>query len=78
MGDGLQAVVSNANLRTTLLKMLGPDKLDQGFVDRASEVRLNNSSTQVYMALKRVKKLMNPQVIFSTRVPRKIFALIYC
>ena len=47
-----KAVVSNANLRTTLLKMLGPDKLDQGFVDRASEVRLNNSSTQVYMALK--------------------------
>jgi phytoene dehydrogenase-like protein len=47
-----KAVVSNANLRTTLLKMLGPEKLDRDYVDRASEVRLNNSSTQVYMALK--------------------------
>lgn len=47
-----RAVVSNANLRTTVLKMLGPDVLDRDFVDRTEAVRLNNSSTQVYMALK--------------------------
>ena len=47
-----KAVVSNANLRTTLLKMLGSEKLDRDYMDRAAEVRLNNSSTQVYMALK--------------------------
>ncbi|MFK8115429.1 MAG: phytoene desaturase family protein [Rubripirellula sp.] len=49
---GCRAVVSNANLRTTILKMIGPDKLDQDFVDQTEAVRLNNSSTQVYMALK--------------------------
>ncbi len=47
-----RAVVSNANLRTTVLKMIGPDVLDKGFVERTEAVRLNNSSTQVYMALK--------------------------
>jgi phytoene dehydrogenase-like protein len=47
-----RAVVSNANLRTTILKMIGPEKLDRDFVDRTQAVRLNNSSTQVYMALK--------------------------
>ena len=49
---GCRAVVSNANLRTTILKMIGPEKLDRDYVDQADAVRLNNSSTQVYMALK--------------------------
>ncbi len=47
-----RAVVSNANLRTTVLKMIGPEVLDRSFVERTQAVRLNNSSTQVYMALK--------------------------
>ncbi len=47
-----RAVVSNANLRTTVLKMIGPEKLDRDFVERTEAVRLNNSSTQVYMAMK--------------------------
>ena len=47
-----RAIVSNANLKTTILKMLGPEVLDQDYVERADAVRLNNSSTQVYMALK--------------------------
>lgn len=45
-------VMSNANLKTTILKLVGPDKFDRKFVDDATAVRLNNSSTQVYMALK--------------------------
>lgn len=45
------AVVSNANLRSTIFNLIGEDKFDQGFVDDAKAVRLNNSSTQVYMAL---------------------------
>ncbi|MEM1068594.1 MAG: NAD(P)/FAD-dependent oxidoreductase [Planctomycetota bacterium] len=47
-----RAVVSNANLRTTILKMIGEEKLDSKFVEETAAVRLNNSSTQVYMALK--------------------------
>lgn len=49
---GCRAVVSNANLRTTILKMIGAEKLDRSFVEETEAVRLNNSSTQVYMALK--------------------------
>lgn len=49
---GCRAVVSNANLRTTVLKMIGKESLDRDYVERTEAVRLNNSSTQVYMALK--------------------------
>jgi phytoene dehydrogenase-like protein len=45
------AVVSNSNLRSTIFNLVGEDKFDSGFVDQAKEVRLNNSSTQVYMAM---------------------------
>ncbi|MBX3421638.1 MAG: NAD(P)/FAD-dependent oxidoreductase [Pirellulaceae bacterium] len=46
------AVVSNSNLRATIFDLVGEDKFDRAFVDQARAVRLNNSSTQVYMALK--------------------------
>ena len=45
-------VVSNANVLTTIFKLVGPEPWDRGFLDEARAVRLNNSSTQVYMALK--------------------------
>jgi all-trans-retinol 13,14-reductase len=49
---GARAVVSNANLKTTVLKLVGPDHLDPDFVEETRAVRLNNSSCQVYIALK--------------------------
>jgi phytoene dehydrogenase-like protein len=49
---GCHAVVSNANLRTTILKLIGPENLDRDYLEQAEAVRLNNSSTQVYMALR--------------------------
>lgn len=49
---GCKAVVSNANLRSTIFQFVGEDKFDKDFVEQARAVRLNNSSTQVYMALK--------------------------
>jgi phytoene dehydrogenase-like protein len=47
-----RAVVSNANLRNTIFKMVGAENLDRSFVEQAQAVRLNTSSTQVYIALK--------------------------
>jgi len=47
-----RSVVSNANLRSTIFQMVGEEQFDRGFVDQAQAVRLNNSSTQVYMGLK--------------------------
>ena len=47
-----RAVVSNANLRSTIFRLVGEQWFDRQFVEQARAVRLNNSSTQVYMALK--------------------------
>jgi phytoene dehydrogenase-like protein len=44
-------VVSNSNLRSTIFDMIGEEHFDKKFIDDAKAVRLNNSSTQVYMAL---------------------------
>ncbi len=46
------SVVSNANLKATILRLVGPQHFDSSFVEEASAVRLNNSSTQVYIALR--------------------------
>jgi phytoene dehydrogenase-like protein len=52
-GRTIQApvVVSNANLMNTLFGLVGEEYLDRNFCDQARAVRVNNSSTQVYMAL---------------------------
>lgn len=47
-----RAVVSNSNLRSTIFQMVGEENFDPNFIADAGKVRLNNSSTQVYMALK--------------------------
>jgi phytoene dehydrogenase-like protein len=47
-----RAVVSNANLPLTLFRLVGEEHFDRDFVAAARAVRLNNSSTQVYMALR--------------------------
>jgi all-trans-retinol 13,14-reductase len=46
------AVVSNANLKQTIFELVGESEFDKGFVEEARAVRLNNSSCQVYMAMK--------------------------
>ncbi|MEM8734895.1 MAG: NAD(P)/FAD-dependent oxidoreductase [Planctomycetota bacterium] len=46
------SVISNSNLNATVFNLVGEDKFDSGFVEEAKKVRLNNSSTQVYMAIK--------------------------
>lgn len=47
-----RCIVSNSNLRSTIFELVGEEHFDKQFIDDAKAVRLNNSSTQVYMALK--------------------------
>jgi len=47
------AVLSNANLKNTIAKMLGVSKLPKNFAQKAEKVRLNNTSCQVYIGLKK-------------------------
>ena len=49
---GAGAVMSNSNLKQTIFNLVGEEHFDKAFVEDARAVRLNNSSTQVYMALK--------------------------
>jgi phytoene dehydrogenase-like protein len=47
------AVLSNANLKNTIEKLLGSKKLPKPFAKKASSVRLNSTSCQVYIGLKK-------------------------
>jgi phytoene dehydrogenase-like protein len=49
---GARAVVSNSNLKSTIFRLVGEEHFDPKFREDAAAVRLNNSSCQVYMALK--------------------------
>jgi phytoene dehydrogenase-like protein len=67
-----RAVVSNANLLGTILNLVGPEPWDADFLDQARAVRLNNSSTQVYMALKPERPIDESQcgdLLFSSVAP---------
>ncbi|MDH3718588.1 MAG: NAD(P)/FAD-dependent oxidoreductase [Planctomycetota bacterium] len=68
---GARAVVSNANLRATVLNLVGPQNLDKDFVEQTRAVRLNNSSTQVYMALKPDERIdeSTGDLLFSSTAP---------
>ena len=48
---GCRAIVSNANLKSTIFDLVGADRFDREFAEEAQAVRLNNSSCQVYIAL---------------------------
>ncbi|MDR0390356.1 MAG: FAD-dependent oxidoreductase, partial [Planctomycetaceae bacterium] len=56
-GEKLQvrakSVLSNANLKGTIFNMVGREFFSKSFIEQADAVRLNNSSTQVYIAMKR-------------------------
>lgn len=66
-----RAVVSNANLKSTIFHLVGREYFDRQFVDQAEAVRLNNSSCQVYLALKPGEELDEScgDLLFSSTAP---------
>jgi phytoene dehydrogenase-like protein len=66
-----RAVVSNANLNATIFNLVGEEFFDRSFIDDARAVRLNNSSTQVYMALKPEERIdeTTGDLLFSSTAP---------
>ncbi|MCE9604704.1 MAG: FAD-dependent oxidoreductase [Planctomycetia bacterium] len=66
-----RTIVSNANLRSTIFNLVGAEHFDPSFVDEARAVRLNNSSCQVYVALKPGDPLdeSNGDLLFSSTAP---------
>ncbi|MDZ4818731.1 MAG: FAD-dependent oxidoreductase [Planctomycetota bacterium] len=66
-----RAVVSNSNLKSTIFNLVGEDHFDRDFVEQARAVRLNNSSCQVYMALKPGAQIdeSHGDLLFSSTAP---------
>ena len=52
-----RAAVSNGNLLSTVHKLVGDQHFSASFIDEANKVRLNNSSCQVYMGIRKGEKI---------------------
>jgi phytoene dehydrogenase-like protein len=52
-----KAVVSNGNLKSTVHKLVGQQHFSRGFVEESRNVRLNNSSCQVYLGIKKGERI---------------------
>ena len=66
------AVLSNANLKNTIERLLGLSKLPKKFAKQAEEVRLNNTSCQVYIGLKKGATIPESvgDLIFTSESPK--------
>jgi phytoene dehydrogenase-like protein len=66
-----RSVVSNSNLKATIFRLTGEQHFDKQFVQDAQAVRLNNSSTQVYIALKPDERIEEStgDLLFSSTAP---------
>lgn len=54
---GARAVISNANLKATVERLVGPEHVSPAFLASVRGVRLNNSSTQVYLGVRAGEEL---------------------
>ena len=52
-----KVVVSNGNLLSTIHKLIGDENFSESFVKEAKKVRLNNSTCQVYIGVKKGEKI---------------------
>lgn len=86
-----QAVVSNSNLRTTIEKLVGENHFSDEYVKLAKAVRLNTSSCQVYMGIKKGESIpfigdliftsedndFSTDLILSPKIGSQTFSLYY-
>jgi phytoene dehydrogenase-like protein len=52
-----KAAVSNGNLKSTIYRLVGDGQFSESFMEKAGKVRLNNSSCQVYIGIKKGEKI---------------------
>jgi phytoene dehydrogenase-like protein len=86
-----KAVLSNGNIRSTILNMVGEEHFPSEFVQKTKEIRLNSSSCQVYMGLKAgatipyIGELVftssyptyNPEKLLDIKVSSRTFSVYY-
>ena len=66
-----RAVVSNGNLKSTVHKLVGDEHFSRSFIEEARKVRLNNSSCQVYIGIKKGEKIDHIGDLLFTSVAEK-------
>lgn len=85
------SVLSNANIRTTVQKMVGEEHFSSEFVEKTKQVRLNTSSCQVFMGIKKGESLpdigelifysddkdFNTDLILSPKIGSQTFSVYY-
>ncbi len=54
---GCKTIVSNSNIKSTILNLVGEEHFDADFVEDTKAIRLNNSSCQVYIGIKPGEKI---------------------
>jgi phytoene dehydrogenase-like protein len=65
-----KAVVSNANLLSTIHRLVGDQSFSRGFVEQAEKVRLNSSMCQVYIGIRKGQEIdYVGDLIFASEAP---------
>ncbi len=65
------AIVSNANILNTIQKLVGEEYFDPAYVREAQQVRLNSSSCQVYLGIRRGESIPHSgDLVFTSEAER--------
>ncbi len=65
-----KAVLSNANIKNTILRLAGAENFDPAFVAEAEAVRINTSSCQVYLGIKKGESIPHiGDLVFTSEAP---------
>jgi all-trans-retinol 13,14-reductase len=66
-----KAVVSNANIKNTILRLAGRENLPADYVAAAEAVRINSSSCQVYLGIRKGESIPHiGDLVFTSAAPR--------
>lgn len=63
-----RSVLSNSNILSTIYKLVGDENFSPAFIDEVKKVRLNDSSCQVYIGIKKGEKIDNVGDLLFTSV----------
>jgi len=66
-----KAVVSNGNLKSTVFRLVGGEHFSESFAEEASKIRLNNSSCQVYIGIRKGERIDHIGDLLFTSVAEK-------
>ena len=65
-----RSIVSNANIKNTIFELAGRENFPPEYVEEADKVRLNSSSCQVYMGIKKGEEIPDiGDLVFTSEAP---------